>query len=252
MRVNILKRKNYASCLPWKVKTISLARAVFTLIELLIVISIIAILASLLLPALKKARDSAKGISCKNNLKQMSICFLEYMNDYNSYLPCPKGYRISDGAIKSNFSWKKDLTFLKRDYFNLSQDDLGDTYSGFLMCPSRGEDGGLNNDGTQNTTGVHYGMSYYQTQFNLDHSTYDSAIPVKFTQGHYPRSSTTIWAADSGHNGYEWVASYSSIIERVGTFHNGYANLLYMDGHISAKKKLNIQLWEVDPQLSTN
>jgi prepilin-type processing-associated H-X9-DG protein len=58
----------------------------FTLLELLIVIGVIAILASLLLPALQKAKIRGKDIACRNNLKQIGTAAILYASDYDGYL----------------------------------------------------------------------------------------------------------------------------------------------------------------------
>lgn len=57
----------------------------FTLLELLIVISIMVILMSLLLPSLRKARETAKGIVCISNEKQCAIAQLAYAGDFNGF-----------------------------------------------------------------------------------------------------------------------------------------------------------------------
>ncbi|MEN6305734.1 MAG: DUF1559 domain-containing protein [Armatimonadia bacterium] len=60
----------------------------FTLIELLVVIAIIAILAAILFPVFAKAREKARQSSCLSNLKQVTLGFMQYVQDYDEKMLC--------------------------------------------------------------------------------------------------------------------------------------------------------------------
>ena len=98
---------------------------IFTLIELLVVIAIIGVLMTLLLPALRTAKETARGIACMGNVKQVGVLYSLYADDNSEY--SPSGYTSYGGTFAAG-NW----------YFPeaLALAYLGKNFPPTYKCPS--------------------------------------------------------------------------------------------------------------------
>ena len=116
------------------------SRRAFTLIEVLVVVAIIALLVSILLPALGRSREVARRSVCLSNLKQQGTGMAQYANDHKSYLPFVGNFRytLAEGRYYLGFEGGRPGDWFKVNNGGLYPRFVGNVVDIFY-CPSNKE-----------------------------------------------------------------------------------------------------------------
>ena len=240
------------------------SRLAFTLLELLVVLAVIGILASLLLPALAAAKSRAQLVQCVNNLRQQGIGLQEFVNDHRNY-PLVFSLNSADAIGLSAVAQELDLKTMDKSH-RIPGAAFG--WAGIFRCPAA-VDWSVPLPGTSGQThNAHYGYNadglvrlgsqgatdisslglggHFVVGQGANHST---APPVNQSDVANPSEMLAIGDSFSGSKGIILDASavisrnkawadqpylnYQQITRLVYARHRSRANMVFCDGHVN-------------------
>lgn len=191
----------------------------FTLIELLVVIAIIAILAAILFPVFARAREKARQTTCLSNVKQISLGFTMYMQDYDECLPQSYYYWHGGPGLCIWTLYTYPYVRNWQLYICPSAGRSSYTYSHWFdppTTPSTKLDYGIN---------CHLASPYHNQGYPLAMVKYPSQTILVADSGRAEETTTY-----NGSNSWELYNTYH-VSRFIPARHNGGGNIGFVDGH---------------------
>jgi prepilin-type N-terminal cleavage/methylation domain-containing protein/prepilin-type processing-associated H-X9-DG protein len=233
MGVSILKHKVHRGS---ESKLFSRSTNGFTLIELLVVVAIIAVLIAMLLPAMKKARQTAYDAGCMSNLKQWGLAFAMYSNDNYEQMPMAYSYNVNDPVWYHEATMGRYIALAGGQYSHPDIWGRKEICNGVAVCPAHVEAkmGGYFENGIPygRSYAYNYNIPYMSGSYQFNYRTFASKERLAVLgDGSYikPEWATKNWFVPG------WVSYFAA---DPGDFeferHSGRATLLLADWHVAA------------------
>jgi prepilin-type N-terminal cleavage/methylation domain-containing protein/prepilin-type processing-associated H-X9-DG protein len=217
----------------------------FTLIELLVVIAIIALLMAILMPALSKARDQARTLRCRANLKQYGIGLRMYLDDNSYKFPDAWTWLKSEGHdwVRKGerpegvlWPYLKELDVHMCPKFNMlaKGTDYADTAVSYVMNSYVGRGGEIWSSWLgAGVTGVSKETEVYQPSQVIVFTEENTWIIEGYSIAPFNDTHFTVG------NAARQIDNYATFHNAPGDIDRGGANIVFVDGHVELLRRLD-------------